>query len=355
MIKNLISILMFGFALLAAYACTPQKFLPPTATVTNIPASPPPGQSTTITNTPSIAELWTPVPWFEHGFEGLDDQQFGPDFQPTGLAVAKDGTLFLATRAEGFIFHTDPYGKVLAHWGGFLKPAEGEKAPPGVFNEPWGMAISPDGSLYIVDTWNHRIQKFTQDGTFLVEWGEGGIGNDPDKFFGPRGVALDSYGHVLVTDTGNKRVVVYDGDGSFISQIGSEGSGPGQFNEPVGIAVDADNHVYVADSWNRRVQVLQIDAAGNLTPANSWQVDGWGSQSIDHKPFLCVCQNNLFATDPEHNQVIWFSLQGALIETLDLKSKGILIDGIPNGIACDPTGGIWISDLKYNMWSHLTP
>ena len=80
----------------------------------------------------------------------------------------------------------------------------------GTFNQPWGIGLGPDGSVYVADTWNHRVQKFNAQGEFLSMWGYFGQGEQPEAFWGPRDVAVDSKGRVFITDTGNKRVVVFD-------------------------------------------------------------------------------------------------------------------------------------------------
>jgi DNA-binding beta-propeller fold protein YncE len=91
----------------------------------------------------------------------------------------------------------------------------------GTFNEPWGIAVGPDGSVYVTDTWNHRVQKFTAPGRFLKAWGTLVREKQPTSFYGPRGLAVDAEGRVYVTDTGNKRIVVFDADGNFITEFGS--------------------------------------------------------------------------------------------------------------------------------------
>ena len=100
-------------------------------------------------------------------------------------------------------------------------------APAGTFNEPWGVAVGPDGSVYVTDTWNYRIQKFTANGQFpddVVH--RSGQATQPETFYGPRGIAVDASGRVYVVDTGNKRVVVFDADGNYIDAVRLGGPGP---------------------------------------------------------------------------------------------------------------------------------
>jgi len=352
-------------------ACTPQN-----ETVSEIPQNTPiatntltstPGAVPTLTASlqpepsleatigPAITPQPTSLAWFDFvmvGGQGADNALYD---RPTGLAAAADGTLYVAAAGQSYIFHIDRHGQVLGTWGGYQPAPEGEKAAPGTFNQIAGLALGLDDSLYAADLWNHRIQKFTLEGEFLLEWGEFGSGNDPYQFWGPRGIAVDAAGRVLVTDTGNKRVVVYDSNGQFVSQIGGEGTGPGQFNEPVGIAVDGEGMVYVADAWNRRIQVLSIDTAGILTPLSSWDVDGWYSQEEDFKPYLCVVGDIIYTTDPNYGLVLAYSAQGENITTYTLRQAIGYDYGVPTGIAADPDGGLWVSDLWNRMLIHISP
>jgi Tol biopolymer transport system component/streptogramin lyase len=321
--------------------------LPTQAYVTPIP---------TLTPVPSISQQITQQPWLNQIISSLKGNEFvSTDLKPTGMAVAPDGTLFVATSAQSDIFHINPDGSVIIAWGGFKQVAEGEKAPPGLFNEPWGIALSKDGYIFVADLWNHRIQKFTQDGQFILEWGEFGAGNDPYKFWGPRGITFDSKNRVIVTDTGNKRLVVYDQYGKYISQIGSEGKELGQFNEPVGVAVDQDDNIYVADYWNGRVQVLHIDETGVITPIKAWNVGGWDDNLLEHKGYLCLQHDRIFLTVPAYNRVEEYSTEGELLKVFDISQTGYMKAGIPTGIASDPNGNIWVSDYFDNLWLNIAP
>ncbi len=174
---------------------------------------------------------------------------------PRGIKVAPDGSLYIADSRNHRVQHLASDGSVIEAWGTFVDENQGE-APGGTFNEPWDVAIGKDGSIYVADTWNHRIQKFSSSGKFLKMWGYFGQGEQPEAFWGPRGLAVDPEGRVFVVDTGNKRVVVFDPEGNYITQFGSAGLEPGQMDEPVGITFDASGNAYVIDTWNQRISVF---------------------------------------------------------------------------------------------------
>jgi uncharacterized protein (TIGR03663 family) len=275
---------------------------------------------------------------------------------PRSLAFAKDGTVYVADSRNHRVLHLDMEGNILHEWGTF---ADGVDTPvaPGTFNEPWGIAIAPDGSIYVTDTWNHRVEKFTPAGKFITAWGIFGQGETPDSFYGPRGLAVDAEGRVYVTDTGNKRIVVFDANGNFITEFGSAGFDPGQFDEPVGIAIDKNGTVYVVDTWNQRIQTFTpVETEGNLSfvPDKQWDVYGWFGQSLDNKPFIAVNDNlHVFITDPDGYRVMEFDQNGTLVRTWDdLNSDTSL--GLPSGIAIDNDGHVWVTDSTNNRLMRYT-
>ncbi len=274
---------------------------------------------------------------------------------PRGIAVAADGSLYVADTNNNRIQHLSASGEVLGTWGTFAT-SDTTTAPPGTFNSPWDVAVAPDGSVYVADTWNHRIQKFTSSGKFITMWGFSGQAEFPDAFWGPRAVAVDANGRVYVVDTGNKRVVIFDGDGNYLTQFGSTGFDAGQFDEPVGIAVDTNGRVYVADTWNQRIQVFEPDEAGLLfTPIAKWDLSAWYGQSLDNKPYLAVDSlGHVFVTDPDGYRVIEFTNNGDFIRYWGDYGGTAETFGLPAGIAVDPAGGIWVSDAGNSRLMHFT-
>jgi tripartite motif-containing protein 71 len=123
---------------------------------------------------------------------------------------------------------------------------------PWYFFSPFGIAVEGNGNVYVADSSNCRIQKFTPNGQFLTKWGSEGGGDG--QFDGPFGIAIDGNGNVYVADTYNDRIQKFNPEGEFITKWGSEGPADGQFENPEGIAIDGSGNVYVADSGNSRIQ-----------------------------------------------------------------------------------------------------
>jgi sugar lactone lactonase YvrE len=285
------------------------------------------------------------------GVAGTEPGQFRT---PRDVALAPDGTLYVADTFNNRIQHLAADGSVLQVWGSFADISVGE-APGGTFYEPWGIAVATDGSVFVADTWNHRIQKFTADGEFVNMWGYFGQADTPFAIWGPRDIAIDSNGHLYITDTGNKRIVIYDENGNYINQFGTAGLEPGQFDEPVGVAVDKDGLVYITDTWNQRIQVMSSDSSGNYVPLNNWEIVAWYGQSLDNKPFVAVDETgNLYTTDPEGYRVLHFITTGTFINYFGDYGTGPNQFDLPTGIITDGEGGVWVADAGNNRIMHFS-
>ena len=284
------------------------------------------------------------------GSSGSEQGQFQ---RPRGVAVADDGTLYVADTENHRIQHLDQDGTPLHVWGSFADITQGP-APGGTFYEPWGIAVGPDGSVYVADTWNHRIQKFSPEGEFLTMWGYFGQAEQLDGFWGPRDVVVDPEGRVIISDTGNKRIVIFEPNGEGIAEFGEEGYEPGQFYEPVGLALDDEGTLYVADTWNQRIQSFEPDGSGSFIPLDAWDIYGWYGQSLDNKPFLAAGdQVHVLATDPEGVRVLEFTNEGEIVRYWGDYSVGPDGFSLVGGIAADPSAGIWVVDTGNNRLMHF--
>ncbi len=287
-------------------------------------------------------------------FGGSEGNLPGQFKKPRNLAVAPDGTFYVADTENHRIQHLDAAGKALQTWGSFADISKGQ-APGGTFYEPWSVAIGKDGSVFVADTWNHRIQKFTPEGEFLTMWGYFGQAEAPEAFWGPRSVVIDEAGRVIVSDTGNKRIVIFDDQGKYISQFGTTGMQPGEFNEPTGLAIGPDGTLYVADAWNQRIQAFTPTADGSYAPRNSWDVVGWYGQSLDNKPYLAVAADgHVFASDPEGARILEFTADGKFVRYWgDFGSDTVGLN-LPVGLAADAQGSLWVADSGNQRLLHFT-
>ena len=276
------------------------------------------------------------------GAEGVSPGEF---YQPRDIAVGTDGDVYVADTGNHRIERFSSEGELLNTWGGFANIAEGD-APGGTFNEPWGLATAPNGDLYVADTWNHRIQWFSPEGTFKGMIGSEGLGQGSYDFWGPRDVAVDSQGRVYVADTGNKLIKVFSAQGEYLTQFGGAGYLPGMLDEPVGLAVDAFDRIYVADTWNRRVQVFQELNPGQFEMILSWDVQAWFGQSLDNKPYLAINRAGVVClTDPEGYRVLCFTGTG---EFLTGWGAGVGLGSnqfaLLSGVAFGSGGSVWVVD-----------
>ena len=144
------------------------------------------------------------------------------------------------------------------------------------------MAFDKDDNLYVVDSLNNRIQKFTKEGKFITKWGTAGSGEG--EFNMTWGIAIDTEGNVYVTDWRNDRVQKFTAEGDFLMQFGTSGAGDGELSRPTGIAVDRAGVIYVADWHNDRLQVFDADGSFVAKLTGEATISKWGKEKLDASP-----------------------------------------------------------------------
>ena len=291
----------------------------------------------------------------ESGIPGAAEDQL---FAPRNVAVADDGAIYVLDSGNQRVQVFED-GVLTNSWGG---PGSG----PGQFSPegdgPWGIAVD-DEFVYVADTWNHRIQKFTRDGQFVASFGQSGDpltapNNGLGIFFGPRAIALVGEDLLYVTDTGNHRIQILDREGNFRDQIGQTAVFsplPGEFYEPVGLAQAPDGSFYVADTWNGRVQ--RLSPPPEHFPLSEWAIDGWATNtSIYNKPYLAVdSAGRVYVTDPEQYRVLIFGANGEYLGKFGRFGTDRNSFGVINGIFIDGKDNIYVADAGNNRVLKFAP
>jgi sugar lactone lactonase YvrE len=211
----------------------------------------------------------------------------------------------------------DTGGNFVRNWG---ETGSGD----GQLSRPAGMICDKDDNLYVVDSGNNRIQKFTKDGKFLAKFGKGGSGDG--EFNQPWGITLDNDGNIWVADWKNHRAQKLSPDGKFLMKIGQHGTIPmpsdsygvtylgpyistsgaagypkaGILNHPTDVAVDPDGDIYIADWGNHRVCIFDSEGVPVTNLIGDAQVmSKWGQQSIDANPDMMKARRRARSLEPE--------------------------------------------------------
>ena len=270
----------------------------------------------------------------------------GPgEFQGANLGVDSAGNVYVADTQNDRVQKFSPAGVFISQFG---VTGSGN----GQFARPQGVAVDSAGDVYVSDRSNNRIQKFTSaDGinyTYVMKWGTAGSGNG--QFAGPEALAVDSAGAVYVVDRNNYRIQKFTISGTtatFVMKWGSKGAGVGQFNEPQSIACAAGGVVYVAEFRpNNRIQKFTVSGV-TATRTATW--GGAGSTLGKFQSLSSVAVDglgNVYATDfgdsVTPGRLQKFTSDGvgltSFVGTLGLSAYEV------NSVAVAPSGSVYIAE-----------
>jgi sugar lactone lactonase YvrE len=178
---------------------------------------------------------------------------------PTDLTTAPDGSFYVFH--QGYqngpnhpdnrppqVAHYSADGTELQRWG---ESGDGD----GQFHlgAAQSIAVTPDGSVLVADSWQKRIQRFSPDGKFREAWSSLGACTGNDELLRAWDVAADSSGGAYIASF-DSRIVHFGSDGSADEVIGIRGSNPGQFVFPGTLDVATDGALTVNDQYNDRIQ-----------------------------------------------------------------------------------------------------
>ncbi len=123
----------------------------------------------------------------------------------------------------------------------------------GQFIVPHSMAFDSEGNIYVTDTNNHRIQKFTADGEFITKWGS--EGNGDGKFGLPLGIGTDFKGNIFIIDQATSTIQQFSNNGEFLNKILLN---VGKLED---IEINSVNEIFVTDRQNN--EILKFSKSDN--------------------------------------------------------------------------------------------
>jgi sugar lactone lactonase YvrE/Flp pilus assembly protein TadD len=209
----------------------------------------------------------------------------------------------------------------------------------GQFRQPGSVVVDHTGRLYVVDTYNHRVQVFEPDGRFIQAFGVEGA--QRGALSRPKGLAWGPNHLLYVADTGNHRIQAFDRHGEVVMVLGSFGNLPGQFNAPEGITVDASNSLYIADTQNHRVQKFTLDGSFLL----SWGRSGSGKgEFLGPSDIALDHDGRVLVVDTQNHRVQAFAGDGQYLWEIGKAGRGAAEFDNPRGIATDAQGQIYVAD-----------
>ncbi len=301
---------------------------------------------------------------------------------PYGVAVGHDGSVYIADTYNDRVRRVLPDGSIVTVAGNGQAGFSGDGGPAtdARLDDPYGIAVGTDGSLYIADTGNRRVREVGPDGMIstvagrsgddgIYEHGDGGPATQAWLTF-PMDVTVGPDGRIYIADTDANRIRMVAPDGTITTLAGTGEGGDGgdggpatgaQLNWPYGVTASADGSVYIADSGNNRIRRVTPDGtittvagtgeygnAGDGGPATAAQL-GWPA-SVALGP-----DGSLYITDNENNRVRRVTPEGIIVPVAGTGTYGYGGDGgsppaahfaWPYDAALGPDGTLYVADTE---------
>ena len=277
--------------------------------------------------------------------------------------------IYVADSNNNRIEKTDLYGNYISQFG-VSGHANGQ------FSTQAGVAVDNKGNIYVADTGYNRIEKFDNTVNYLAGIGAsyngiagsmGASGTAAGQFNTPTAVAIDSAANIWVVDSGNHRIQKFDANLNYLFSIPASGtsslSANGSFSSPYALAIDRQDTVWVADTANNRLQQFAsngtwLQSVGGpspytceVSPNGSVPACASGSGNGQFNAPKGIALDNagtVWVSDIGNSRIQAFSSTGTYLAKFSTGSSA-------RGIATDSNGNIWIADTGNNQIQRCAP
>ncbi len=291
--------------------------------------------------------------------------------EPSGVAVAPDGTLVVVDFANRVVVRIDQQAVATRIAGTGDSGTQDGPALEATFAGPTDVAVGADGTIYITDGPGHRIRVLSPDGdvSTLAGSGEPGLstGSFADgkgasaRFDNPAGIAIDRDGALLVADYNNNRIrrVSLDGTVTTLAGNGDYGAKDGpalasSFAYPVALAVDGeDGTIYVLEHGNNGVRKISADRV--VSTLVGWNTPFQPGSLLNYASAIAVGDDGVvYVADTAAHRIVVVGADGSVTGLAGQRGEAGWLDGAgtqallsgPQGMAWSPSDGLIIADTQ---------
>jgi sugar lactone lactonase YvrE len=304
---------------------------------------------------------------------------------PFGIDFDKTGSVFLVELEGGRVLSIDPRGILTTIGGTKEKGNQGDGGPAkdASFNGMHSLAIGPDGTVYLADTWNNRIRTYDpKTGKIAAFAGTGEKGYSGDdgpaakaKFGGIYSVAFDALGkNIILTDLDNRRVRKIELASGIVTTVAGNGekgvpadgaeAAKSPLVDPRAACFDSKGNVYVLERSGNALRVVTPDGKiRTVVGTGKAGATGDGGDAINATlngpKHLCADkEDNIIIADTENHLIRkYLPKEGKIIRLAGSGKKGTAgVEGPPlavelnqpHGVYLHPSGELYIVDSSNN-------
>jgi sugar lactone lactonase YvrE len=292
--------------------------------------------------------------------------------QPFGIDFDKAGNFYLVEMPGGRILKVDPKG-ILTHIGGTGKKGnsgDGGHALDASFNGMHGLAVTPDGTIYIADTWNNRVRKIDPKTGIVTTFA--GTGKKGDAKSGGAAIEADlggiycvafnaDFSKLYLTDLDNRRIRAVDMKTGVIELIAGNGkkgipddgadAKTAPLFDPRAACVDRQGNVYILERSGHALRVVDPKGkirtvAGTGKPGNTGDAGDARKAALNSPKHLCVDRDDNVIIADSANHVIrkYMPKDGKIVRVAGTGKKGDSKDGgDPLSVSLDEPHGVYVS------------